>query len=309
MRRVLAGFALVVSLLALVTCLSALIGKAIAVPSACSPTTQTAPETSARVAAASATAPASAPASAPAPALDLEPVLPDGLVRLPVPGFGDALASLPRNAAGPEPVLIAAHGRGGKPEDLCTSWRDVIGDPGFILCPRGVALPQGGYGFDAHFGAEVDADVAALRARYGLAIAAGPMVYSGYSQGAYEGPAFVMKNPMQYSRVLLVEGGEQGWNPKLFAAEGGQRVLFACGQASCDTGASTSAAALERAGVPSRVLYSPGAGHSYWGSVAAQIAGAWPWLVAGDPRWNHTWPPKPWVLPARPPPARHWSPS
>ena len=33
--------------------------------------------------------------------------------------------------------------------------RDVIGDPGFILCPRGVALPRGGYDFDAHFGAEV----------------------------------------------------------------------------------------------------------------------------------------------------------
>src|SRR5262249_36840812 len=156
------------------------------------------------------------------------------LVSLPVPGFGDTAVSLPRRMLGPEPVIIAAHGHGTDPDGICREWH-------------------------ARFPAEVDADVAALRARYGLWVAFGPMIYSGYSQGAYEAPAFVMRNPALYPRVLLVEGGQGGWNARRFAAAGGQRVLFACGQAPCDAGARASAAAFEKAGVPSKVVYAPGA--------------------------------------------------
>jgi predicted esterase len=214
----------------------------------------------------------------------------DGLVSLSVPGFGDAAVSPPRRMLGPEPVVIAAHGHGTDPEGICREWRTVVGDGGFVLCPRGVALPQGGYGFDARFAAEVDADVAALRARYGLWVALGPMIYSGYSQGAYEAPAFVMRNPALYPRVLLVEGGQGGWNARRFAAAGGQRVLFACGQASCDAGARASAAAFEKAGVPSKVVYSAGAGHVFWGPISAGIRDQWTWFVAGDLRWT----PVPW---------------
>jgi hypothetical protein len=209
----------------------------------------------------------------------------EGLVALPVAGFADAVVSLPRRSFGPEPVMIAAHGHGTDPEDICREWRRVAGDAGFIVCPRGVALPRGGYGYDGRFPAEVDAGVAALRARYGLWVAFGPMIYSGYSQGAYEAPALVMRNPALYPRVLLVEGGQQGWDPRRFASAGGQRVLFACGQASCEAGARASAARFEQAGVPSKVVYGPGAGHVYGGAVAAGIQREWSWLVAGDPRW------------------------
>jgi predicted esterase len=215
---------------------------------------------------------------------------PDGLVGLPVPGFGDAAVSLPRRMFGPEPVIIAAHGHGTDPESICREWRTVVGDAGFVLCPRGVPVSKGGYGFDARFPAEVDADIAALRARYGLWVAFGPMIYSGYSQGAYEALAFVMRNPALYPRVLLVEGGQGGWDARRFAAAGGQRVLFACGQASCDAGARASAAAFDKAGVESKVVYSPGAGHIFWGPVSAGIRNDWAWFTSGDLRWS----PVPW---------------
>jgi predicted esterase len=211
----------------------------------------------------------------------------DGLVRLAVPGFGEAVVSLPRGSFAPEPVMVAAHGHGTDPEGMCREMRLVAGDSGFIVCPRGVPVAQGGYGFDARFPAEVEAAVAALRAHYLLWVALGPMAYAGYSQGAYEAPPLIMKHPGVYSRVLLIEGGQQGWDPQRFASAGGQRVLFACGQAPCDAGARASAARFERAGVPSKVLYCPGAGHIFWGPVSASIKSEWAWFVAGDPRWSH----------------------
>jgi poly(3-hydroxybutyrate) depolymerase len=88
----------------------------------------------------------------------------DGLVRLTVPGFGEAVVSLPRGSFTPEPVMVAAHGHGTDPEGMCREMRNVVGDAGFIVCPRGVPVAQGGYGFDARFPAEVEAAVAALRA-------------------------------------------------------------------------------------------------------------------------------------------------
>jgi len=122
------------------------------------------------------------------------------------------------------------------------------------------------------------------------------MLYVGYSQGAYEAPPLVMKRPGVFSRVLLIEGGQQGWDPRRFAASGGQRVLFACGQAPCDAGARASAATFQGAGVPSKVLYSPGAGHIFWGPVSASTQGEWAWFVEGDPRWSRApwWRAAPW---------------
>jgi len=64
-------------------------------------------------------------------------------------------------------VMIAAHGHGTDPEGMCQQLRRVAGDAGFIVCPRGAPVAQGGFG-DARFPAEVDANVAVLRARYGM---------------------------------------------------------------------------------------------------------------------------------------------
>lgn len=155
----------------------------------------------------------------------------DGLVELVVPGYGNAMVSVPRGAIGPKPVMVAAHGRGMGP-DICDHFRrELVGDRGFILCPRGKPYPARGFTFDVDISKEIDAGLVALRARFGPLVDPGPMIYVGYSQGAAYGPSVVMKSPARYPRVVMIEGGVAGWDAKAFAKAGGQRMLFACGQA------------------------------------------------------------------------------
>lgn len=209
----------------------------------------------------------------------------DGLVDLPVPGYGNAVVSVPRGAFGPKPVMVVAHGRSGGP-DICEHYRrELVGERGFILCPRGKPFEKGGYTFGPEISQEIEAGLMAMRARFGLLVDPGPMIYIGYSQGAAYAPSVVMKSPARYSRVVVVEGGTGGWDAKKFAKGGGQRMLFACGQASCAKSAQSSAVAMLRAGVGSDVHYAPGAGHVFWGAVHDGVRARWSWLVQGDPRW------------------------
>jgi predicted esterase len=230
--------------------------------------------------------PPAAPPSAPAPGRAPGPASDDPMVPLPVPGFGDAVVSVPRGARGPKPVMVVAHGNRDDPGGHCGYWREKVGDRGFILCPRGVARADGqGFTHGKELASEIDAGLAALRGRYGFLVDPGPMIYAGYSQGAYLGSAVVMRSPARFSRVVLIEGNG-GWNEQAFAKGGGQRVLFACGQASCLKGAEPIVARFERANVASKVVYSPGAGHTLGGEVEKSVKAEWSWLVAGDPRWS-----------------------
>lgn len=232
--------------------------------------------------------PSFTPPSAPAPA----PTQENGLASLAVPGFGPALVAVPRNATRPMPVMIVAHGRNMIPEWQCEDHdKHVVQGRGILLCIRGSLLATSKPGSPAYthgkeLGAEVDAAVGALRARYGALVDPGPMLFAGYSSGAYAGTDYVAKNPARFPRALMIEGGQGGWNEKVYAAGGGQRVLFACGQAACDATARATSARFTRAGVPSRVAYVPGGGHSYGGAVGDAIKANFDWLVEGDPRWR-----------------------
>jgi hypothetical protein len=61
-------------------------------------------------------------------------------VNLPVEGHRAAVVSVPLGASSPRPLLVVTHGAGGSPEPHCAFWREMLGDRGFILCPRGVPL-------------------------------------------------------------------------------------------------------------------------------------------------------------------------
>jgi predicted esterase len=208
-----------------------------------------------------------------------------GIVELSVPGFGDAVVSVPLGAKTPRPVMIAAHGRGLDPKGSCENWRGVFGDRHFILCPRGKPFPARGFTFDNDIGKEIDAGLVALGQRFGALVDPGPMIYMGYSQGAAFGPSVVMKNPARFQRVIMTEGGSGGWNEQAFAKAGGQRILFACGQASCANAAKPVVARFEKAKVGSKMRHAEGAGHVETGKVADAIKEEWAWLTAGDPRW------------------------
>jgi predicted esterase len=197
-------------------------------------------------------------------------------------------------------VVLATHGNYDRPEWQCEVWRGIVGDRAFVLCPRGLSRPDSPSDDDTRFTyksnqeleKEIEAGLAALRARFGPWIDPGPMIYTGFSLGAIMGVAIASRRngPERYPRMILVEGGFDRWtaaNVKAFVAPGGaRRILFACGQAGCAQAAKRAAAQLEKAGVATRVVHGKGVGHSYDGPVAEEVKGALGWLLEGDPRFD-----------------------
>ena len=195
------------------------------------------------------------------------------------------------------PVVVAAHGNSDGPQWMCPLWRGTAGGDVFVLCPRGIVRADNKakapgetrytYANAAALEAEVNAGLEALRQRFGAYIAEGPIIYAGFSLGASLGVPVVLRDPRRYSRLVLTEGGE--WTPaaaRSFAQGGGQRVLFACGQASCVSAANRHAALLEKVGVATRVVHAVGAGAINHGEVADRTRENLPWLVEGDERWK-----------------------
>lgn len=222
--------------------------------------------------------------SAPAPFTALE-----------VPGHAAAVVSLPLGATSARPVLVATQGNFDKPEWQCDMWRSVVENRGFVVCPRGVKHPNSPpgdarhrYASNAALEKEVHAALGALRARFGELVDPGPVVYAGFSQGAIMGAPILSRNPALFSRAVLIEGGYDRFLPalvKLFAKGGGERVLFACGQALCERLAGESAKALGKSGVEARVVHGAGEGHSYFGKVADEVRRSFDWVVGLDARW------------------------
>lgn len=209
-------------------------------------------------------------------------------------GFRPAIVALPRSWERPRPGLVAAHGAGDGPGYQCAFWRELLEAGAFVLCPAGVPFgksPEEGYFFRNHheLEREVLAAVQALRDAFPETLDPGPLVYTGYSQGATMGALMLIEHGDLFSRLALIEGGYSEWNvsrAQKFAASGGQRVLFACGIGSCKKKADASASALARANVLVRVEHAPGGGHTYGGAVGERVRGALPWLFEGDERWS-----------------------
>ena len=78
------------------------------------------------------------------------------------------------------------------------------------------------------------------------------------------------------------------WNAttaRSYASDGGERVLFACGQPGCAADSKRAAEVPQRSGVAAKVVYGEGEGHGYGGKVAEGLAREWAWLTDGDARW------------------------
>lgn len=251
------------------------------------------PDAPVAAAAPGSSASAGPPVSAPsAPRLDA----PAPFADLPVDGFAPAVVALPIGARGRLPVLLATHGNYDRPEWQCEVWREIIGRRGFVLCPRGVARPDSPAADDIRFTypnnqaleREIAAAMAALIRRYPDHVDPSAPIYTGFSLGAIMGVSIASRDPSLAMRAVLVEGGHDKWTApvvKAYAASGGRRVLFACGQGGCVAAARRPAALLEKAGVATRIVHGKGVGHGYGGAVAAEVKSAFDWVVEGDPRW------------------------
>lgn len=160
-----------------------------------------------------------------------------------------------------------------------------------MLCPRGVARLDSPSAHDVRFtytaqGAfnrEVDAALAALRARYGARVSDGPIVYAGFSLGAIFGVGYLRATNERVAAAVLVEGGHTVWSGdavRAFAQRGGRAVLFGCGQAWCARDARGVAPRFRAARIETALGYAPGQGHAYGGRVADAMRPAFERLVA-----------------------------
>ena len=216
-------------------------------------------------------------------------------LALNVPDFSPSLVRFP-DLPGKAPVLIVTHGAGGTPEGHCELWARISQGKAILLCVRGRArspAPADGAYYPDHptLERETFAALSALRARFADRIAEGPVFYAGFSQGATMGALMLVEHASEVTRLVLVEGGFADWSvprARNFRARGGERVLFVCGRKACAEPARNAAHWFNDAGVAARVEYVPGAGHSHDARVEARIAAAYPWLIAGDARWEAT---------------------
>lgn len=210
-------------------------------------------------------------------------------IALAVAGYRDAVVHVPNGATEPRSFIIALHGNFDRPEWQCDVWREVSGGRPFILCPRGSprtdvprSLDRWTYDGAPQTLSEIEAGSNALRDRFGAYLESGATVLVAFSLGAIYASHFVIEHADDFPRLVLIEGGFNGWSRwqvAQFAKHGGERVLIACAQTACRNAAKAAQPAFEKGGVDYRFTYAAGAGHTYDGEVARQVAEQWNWLT------------------------------
>ncbi len=220
---------------------------------------------------------------------------PEGLAELALDSFEPAVIALPQGA-GPHPLVIAAHGAGGRAEWHCNHQRAIWGPNVMIACPRGkrrfAREPERGYYFPDHhaLAAELRCLEALLRRQFGVRLRNTPALYVGYSQGASMGSLALLTELAAYQPWVLVEGGFNDWTRQAaqrYAQSGAGALLFVCGTSGCSKGARRSAQLLRAAGVRVILRDAPGAGHRPDGPVGRALVDGLQELLAAIPAWSN----------------------
>lgn len=244
-----------------------------------------------------ASASASASAFASASASSLAPVRGDWIERLSLPDDGLAYVTPATGATGKRPVVLAVHGAVDDPGLMCGAWRLVTDVYPFVVCPAGTPLGKDAPGRKYVWGSSAQIEKRALEALAALAAKypehvdpSAPVVYAAFSQGATMAAPLLVRHGARLRRAVLTEGGHHAFEPAGLAASyakaGGDRVLFTCSQPGCAPSFELSRAALERAGVSSRVVFSGAHGHSMPPPVRESVHAALPWVVEGLAGWE-----------------------
>jgi pimeloyl-ACP methyl ester carboxylesterase len=226
----------------------------------------------------------------------LAPIPPSPLFySLPVPGFPDAVVSVPNGATSPRPVIVVIHGSGDRPDWNCDAWRHITSAAGFVLCPRGAHNAEWSTKDDERFthkGGEtlrrhIDLAMQALVEKWPGYVDADHPIVEGFSLGATEISQLAQKDPARWSRVAVLEGGHDVWSvasAKAFAAGGGQKVLFGCGSKWCVPAAKAAAARLEKGGVAAKWVFAD-VGHTNDRPLQEAVMTELAWFLEGDSRW------------------------
>jgi hypothetical protein len=211
------------------------------------------------------------------------------LVDLDVPGFGKAALAVPLGAKAPRSVVIALHGSADRPEWACSALRSIAGPAPFVLCPRGVPRadfagndPRFTFGSADDTARELRAALAELKRQYGVYVAPGPVVFSGFELGADQVAFIAPQEPAFFSRLMLIEPSPSSWSTSqaaLFGPAGGQRVLFAFGPAH-RADLTLRAVLTNRAGAESRSVFLEEGSVNLEAPTRRLLQQNWVWLAA-----------------------------
>lgn len=204
-----------------------------------------------------------------------------------MPGFGSATVVPPQGIRAPRPVLVALHGYADRPDWQCGAWTGVTEARVFVVCPRGIPLPNPpgnfAYGSLLDTEREVLAVLAALEDRFAGYVGK-ERVLVGYSLGASRAAQLASRNPQRFPRVALVEGGTAEWSPRAsrsFREGGGERLLLVCSQAGCEGLLRALGRQSQGPDTEVRVDYLGPFGHTLGPKVTAKLKEPWRWLAEG----------------------------
>ncbi len=223
--------------------------------------------------------------------------LADALARptkLPMPNFRDAAVVTP-DSMEMRPIIIGLHGNFDRPEWFCEVLVRMVEGRAWILCPRGIPRTDVPRSYDRwtfphrqKVMAEIEAGLAALRARFPGRQAPGPMVLAGFSLGAILASRFAVANPKRFPYLYLAEGGHKVWTPTniwRFASSGGQSLVLGCGGRGCGARSNSLCRACKKAGVHCSSVTALGLGHSYTDPLLGLALPLFRQMMTSDPRW------------------------
>jgi predicted esterase len=209
------------------------------------------------------------------------------------------VVTLPLGANEPRPLVVAVHGAGDRPDWACGGWRIGMESYAFVVCPMGLPMAGGVYGWSSttSIAAAATRAISSVRQKFQGYVGSGPMIYAGFSQGAILANDFLVKNAAKFPIAVLAEGGYGYLATSAFAhryhAAGGRRLLVLCGTPGCFVNAKRAQSIAEREGLEVIVTGDPKAGHNLNGLMQQALQRDWHRLVAGIEGWEsyaqHRW--------------------
>jgi LysM repeat protein/predicted esterase len=163
--------------------------------------------------------PAAPPSPPPAPPPSSEKALsttPGGLQELTVSGSSPVYYYEPTGPGrlGLKPVIFYLHGRGGDPASDCRRWAPIARPLGWLVCPSGPTLHNGGRAWHNSWVSGqniVFSALKALRSQFGRRVQLYGNTLVGFSEGAHVAMNVGVRNPRTFNRWLILGASDMYW--------------------------------------------------------------------------------------------------
>lgn len=115
---------------------------------------------------------------------------------------------------GLRPVIFYLHGRGGDPAGDCRRWAPIARPLGWLVCPSGPTLHNGGRAWHNSWVSGqniVFSALKALRSQYGRRVQLYGNTLVGFSEGAHVAMNVGVRNPRTFNRWLILGASDAYW--------------------------------------------------------------------------------------------------